>query len=479
MEDFFEKLKTEPEKVIETIRAKTKSRDSISNYQKEYYDNDRTIIPMQVANIQKDKTVGTGASSKIVKAVKIPLKFCKKIVTTATAFEVGKPVTIIPSDENNLSELIYQLWKVNRIDSKIQKLITLKKSETQAALQFYISDLKSESLLNRILLKLGLKTQVKEIKCKVLDNKSGIMTPYFDATGDMIAFMWEYKAFDQEANKDLNHVEIWDKENYHYLNNADGKLAYKTNPIPHGFDRIPVCYVEQSEPEWFDVKELIDRYEVAVSKLGASVDYSAYPLLQIFGEISSMPDKDDSGKILRFPIKVDEQGKEHHGRAEFLSADDAIASAKFELENLKSLIYSISHTPDLSFDNVKGLGNVSAVALKLLFLDAVIKAKMNEGENRTMIERILNIITSGIVKTTNTGLIKEGEQMFFDIIFNSIIPDDVQTASDIIVKLKEAKLLSTESALKLLDLVDNPEEELSLIKAESVINEPTPPANAN
>ena len=474
MENLLDKLKTEPEKVVETIRQKTKSRENIDNYQKEFYLNDRTIRDMQVGKVQKDKNVGTGNNTKLVKAVRIPIKFAKKIVTTATAFEVGKPVTIVPSEENNLSKLISQLWKVNRIDSKIQKLITLKKSETQAAMQFYIADLASESLLNKLLIKIGLKAQAKEIKCNVLDNTSGIMTPYFDSTGNMIAFMWEYKGFDEVAGKDLNHGKIWDKDNYHYLNNANGKLAYQTNPTPHGFDRIPIVYVEQLEPEWFDVKEMIDRYEVAVSKLGASVDYSAYPLLQIFGEIQSMPDKDDAGKILRFPIKVDENGKEHHGKAEFLSSNDAIESAKFELENLKNLIYSISHTPDLSFDNVKGLGNVSAVALKLLFLDAVIKARMNEGDNRTMIERILNIITSGITKTTNTALVSESQQLIFDIIFNSIVPDDVQSATDIIIKLKEAKLLSSETALKLIDLVEDPEQEMELIKSENQV-EPTPP----
>ena len=164
----------------------------------------------------------------------------------------------------------------------------------------------------------------------------------------------------------------------------------------------------------------------------------------------------------------------HHGKAEFLSSNDAIESAKFELENLKDLIYSISHTPDLSFDNVKGLGSVSAVALKLLFLDAVIKARMNEGDNRTMIERILNIITSGITKTTNTALVSESQQLIFDIIFNSIVPDDVQSATDIIIKLKEAKLLSSKTALKLIDLVEDPEQEMELIKAENQV-EPIPP----
>lgn len=479
MEELLEKLKTEPDKVVATIREQSKDTAKIIEYRKEYKEKDRTLRDTQVGIIQKDKRVGTGERAKVVKGVRIPINFAKKIVTTATAFEVGKPVTLIPSEDNNLSKLLYQIWKVNRIDSKIQNLVTLKKAETQSAIQFYVIDLKPESILNKILVKIGFGAQKKEIKSKVLNNKDGVMTPYFDSKGDMTLFMWEYKAKDSVTGKELNHVEIWDAKNYHYLNDASGKMAYVSNPLLHGFDRIPIVYLNQDEPEWFDVKEMIDRIEVSISKLGASNDYSAYPLLQIFGEITSLPDKNDDGKILRFPTKVDPETKQViHGKAEFLTAENSVESSKLELESLKAFIYSISHTPDLSFDNVKGLGNVSAVALKLLFLDAVIKATMNEGENRTMIERIVNIIISGIVNTTNTTLTKEAQSLYFDIIFNSIIPEDVQAATDIIKGLKEAGLMSTITAIKLIDMVDNPEEELNLIKAESV-TEKTPPANAN
>ena len=477
MEEILLKLTTEPEKVIATIREQSKDNAKIVNFQKEYKANDRTIRETQVGTIQKDKSVGAGEKSKLVKAVRIPIKFAKKIVTTATAFEVGKPVALIESEESDLSELFHQIWKSNRIDSKIADLVRIKKSETQSAIQFYIADLKPESVLGKILVKLGFKSQAKEIKSKVLDNTKGIMTPYFDGSGNMIIFMWEYKAKDFVSGKELNHVEIWDSEKYHYLNDANGKMSYTDKVLPHGFDRIPIVYVSQEEPEWFDVKEMIDRIEVSLSKLGASNDYSAYPLLQIFGEVESFPDKDESGKVLQFPMKKDDEGKYVNGKAEFLTASNAVESAKLELETLKGFIYSISHTPDLSFDNVKGLGNVSAVALKLLFLDAVIKATMNEGENRTMIERIVNVILSGITITTNTNLAKQGQSLYYDIVFNSIIPDDVQAATDIIINLKEAGLLSTQTSIKLLDMVENPTEELDLIKSETPTPEPTnPPA---
>lgn len=476
MEEILLQLVSEPDKAIATIREQTKDNAKIVEIQKEYKENDRTIRDTQVGNIQKDKSVGTGEKVKLVKAVRIPIKFAKKIVTTATAFEVGKPVTLIASIENNLSKLFHQIWKANRIDSKIAELVRLKKSETQGAIQFYVADLKPESILGKILVKLGFKAQAKEIKSKILDNTKGIMTPYFDGSGNMILFMWEYKAKDAVSGKEVNYVEIWDAEKFYYLNNANGgKIGIVNSPLPHGFDRIPIVYVSQEEPEWFDVKEMIDRIEVSLSKLGASNDYSAYPILQIFGELTGALDKDETGKSIQFPMTKDDDGKWIHGEAKFLESSQATESVKLELDSLKAFIYSISHTPDLSFDNVKGLGNVSGFALKLLFLDAIIKATMNEGENRTMIERIVNVILSGITKTTNTTLSTEGQSLYFDIQFNSIIPDDVQTASEIIVKLKEAGLLSTQTSIKLLDMVENPVAELELIKTEATTEAPTNP----
>lgn len=453
-------LKTEPKKVIATIEAQSKKVEDISNYQKEFKEKDRKLRDTQVGKTQVDKPIAGG---NIVKAVRIPINFAKKIVTTATAFEVGKPVTLIPSEENDLSKLIYQIWKINRIDAAIQKIVSLKKSETQAAIQFYIADSGENSLLNKVLSFFKLNKQVKEIKSKVLDNTQGQMTPYFGNNGNMELFMWKYKA--SQSGKEFNIIEIWDELNYHKLSDQTGDLVYE-GPKVHGFDRIPIVYVSQEQPEWFEVKELIDRYETTLSKLGNSNDYTAYPILLIHGDIKTLPNKDDNGKIINLPMKKDESGNWIKGGAEFLVSSNSAESSKLEFDSLKELIYSISHTPDLSFDNVKGLGSVSGVALKLLFLDAVIKATMNEGENRTMIERIINVIMSGIIKTTNTTLSGLGSALYYDIVFNSIIPDDVKTATDIIISLKEAGLLSAQSAIKLIDMVENPEEELNLINSE-------------
>ena len=457
-------IKTNPKDVISKIEKQSKDIEKISNYRKEYLDKNRDIRDTQVGKTQKDKQ-----KPVFVKAVRIPINFAKKIITTATAFEVGKPITLIPSSENSLSKLLSKIWSVNRIDASIQELVRLKKAETQAAMQFYISDIKQDGLFNKALALLGLKA-VKQIKTKILKNADGIMTPYFDSNSNMVAFMWKYKTTNSEG-KEYNKYEIWDDSYSHNISDESGSLTY-IEGTTHGFDRIPIVYVSQEEPEWFDVKELIDRYETSLSKLGNSNDYTAYPILLIYGEIESLPDKDDNGKIINLPMRKDEDGKWVKGGAEFLVSSNSAESAKLEFDAVKGLIYTISHTPDLSFDNVKGLGSVSGVALKLLFLDAVIKASMNEGENRTMIERIVNVLTSGVIKTTNTNLLKDSTDLYFDIVFNSIIPDDVKTATEIITSLHEAKLISKQTAIKMIDMVENPIAELELINSEQIVEPP-------
>jgi SPP1 family phage portal protein len=465
MEELIELIKTNPTEAISAIALQNpKKPETIVEYRKEYKEHDRELRDTQVGKIQKDRPVG----NTTIKEVRVPINFAKKIVTTAAAFEVGKPVTLIPSEENELSNLIKQIWKVNRMDAMVQKLVTIKKKETQVAIQFYINDLLPTSLFNRIVTKLGLKTQKKEIKTALLENEKGLMYPYFDSNGDMIIFMWKYDIV--VGDKTIKNIKIWDKDNMYFFSDELGSLEMVDKyPMPHGFDRIPIVYVSQEEPEWYDVREMIDRLETCISKLGSSNDYIAYPLLMIFGEIKSMPRKEDTSKILNFPIVKDDEGKVHHGKAEFLESEGAGASQKLELEKLEEYIYSISQTPNLSFDNVKSLGNVSGVALKLMFLDAFIKASMNEGENRTMIERMINIIISGIIKTTNTGLSGAAASLFYDVQFNSILPDDLKEAVEIVSNAVNSKVMSRKTAVEYLGMNEDSEEELELIKSDQPI----------
>lgn len=168
-------------------------------------------------------------------------------------------------------------------------------------------------------------------------------------------------------------------------------------------------------------------------------------------------------KALCFPIKeIDGTGKTVQGDAEFLTANNAAESVELELDKLYTLINSMSSIPNVDFDNLKGLGAISSIAPCVMFLDAIIKAKINEGNNRTTIERCLNIIASGIKQTINTKLDKQ--DLLVSLQFNSILPTDLKEAFGIATAAVKDKVWSRETAVDYLDMVEDKEGEIKKIE---------------
>lgn len=470
--DILELLKTDVQKAIGLIEQNKKHRLEAFTWDylnKEYNGNARDLRNSQVGRIQKDKIVGTGEKAKSVTAIRLSIPFAKKIVNTAVAFEIGEPVTLIADEKNDLYNSVKSTWKLNRMDSKLQEALKKKKSELESCIIFHIEDVPTgKTWITKLFT-----TQKKRIKSNVRTNKEGRMYPIFDQYGNMQMFVWRFTS-KSESQSEIDNIWIYTDTERIDLDNSVGNTYSITSRKPHGFDRIPVMYLQQDLPEWEDVKTIIDRFEVALSKLGGSNDYAGYPLLKLYGELVSMPDRNDDGKTLRFPMKeVDDTGKTIHGDAEFLTANNAAETVKLELEKLYSLIHAMSSTPDIAFENLKGLGAMSGVALKLMFLDAIIKAKMNEGENRTMVERCLNIIASGIKNTVETKLSKQS--LLVTVQFNSILPSDLKEAVEIATSAVTGGVMSKETAIDFLDMVEDKEGEIEKInKEKSITNERAP-----
>lgn len=456
-----ELLKQDLAKGLAEVRSQQKNRADILNDVKEYAENDRTIRQEQVGNVQKDKIVGEGSERKLIPSIKTPVGFNKKIVITATAFEFGKPVTLIPTIENDLFEALINIWKQNRLDDKLQQAKTTQKVETECAIQFFIRDIPESgkaAAKNSI-------NPVKEIRSTIFDSSKGTMYPYIDATGDMVAFGWDFVSKDEEG-KDVNNTWIWDPTNVIKIDDV-GTLSIKSTD-PHGFDRIPIVYMSQEHPEWFIVEGLIDRYEVSLSKLGASNDYSGYPILKTYGDVKVLPGRNEDGKTLNFPMRYDEDaGKFVNGNAEFLTNENAVESVKYEMEKAEELIYSISQTPNISFEKMRSIGAVSGIALELMFLDPMIKALMNEGQNRTIVERMCNIIIGGITKTLKVALTSQIADLQIEVKFNSLLPKDLQNLVTIVASAVGAGVMSKKTGVETIGVVENVQDELDLIKADT------------
>lgn len=435
-------------KALEVLNANAKS--GIGDYKKEYKGN-RTLRSGQVGS-RIDKEVGEGATAKTVTVAKIPVNYQKKIVQTATAFLFGSPIDIV-SENSDALDLIIKVWEENRMDNQLKRACELVKSETEAVFMFFEEK--------------GLDNEGKEVlklKIRLYSSLNGTYSTFFDDYGDMKAFTWNFVGKDEEG-KDIENSWVFTAENIY--KNQKQKTGWVTETVKNLYGKIPVVYMSQEEPDWFIVKELIDQNEMTLSKFIDTNGYFASPIAKIFGEVTTMPDKETQGKAIKIP-QVYEDGKlVQRGDVEYLTWEHAPESIRLENEITKDHIYSLTDTPDLSFNNVKGTGVNSGIALKLMFMGAIMKSKWGEGDWNIAIDRIISLIKAGISNITSIADAGKFKDFNYDVKFTSILPENT---AELISMLSEAvagkQLMSQQTAIEHNPLVENAEEEMATLKAE-------------
>jgi len=396
----------------------------------------------------------------IQKVSKIPISFQRQIVRTASTFMFGSPVKLVerkPSEDTKEDTEAFQaisnLWDDLRLDPMLLKLCKAVKSETEATIVFY--PVKKEG-----------DTDAK-IKARLLTNENGKVYPVFDVFGDMVAFGWEYSV--TENNKDVSYLYIWTPEtNYAYRKESKDWSNMEGYPKTNLFKKIPVVYLSQDHPEWWEVEKLIDTFENSFSKFVDTNGYFASPMYKAKGGVKSFPKKDDTGKLVKLDIIETDKGNVIEADLDVISWDRAPEALKLEFETGKGLIYGLTDTPDLSFDNVKGIGNISGIALELMFLGPILKAKEGEGDYQIAISRIINLMKAGISNITKPSLKSKMEELRINVTFTSVLPKNLKEIIEILSEATGGKaIMSQKTAVTHNPLVENNGEELGNIKEES------------
>lgn len=418
---------------IKGLVSKLPNKESVVNNKKEY-NNDRKVRKTQVGK-REDKIIKGDGGNKTVPVAKIPIPFQRKIVKSASAFLFGNPINL--SSDAAISDLTNE-WRRLRMDSLLLKFAQEVKSSTEAAIAFSI--IKSDD---------GTKLKAQILK--------GNLYPVFDEYEDMKAFVWMF----QNTGTDYLYVFTAEKTKQ-YKKVKDGWSEEKSDA--NLFKKIPIVYMNQEKPEWWEVQDMIDRYEMSVSKFADTNDYFAAPVLKVTGEMKSFPGKDTMGKAVKIPQDV-KNGVLIQGNVEYLTWPHAPEATKLELDKLEELIYSMSSTTNVSLESMKGVGNVANYAMQLMFLTSIIKAKWDEGDYRTAIERMISLIYAG-----NTKINKPEEHIKVE--FTGILPNNVM---EIITMLSEATagqpIMSQEAAVKQNPLVSDPQDEITKIQSEQSLGE--------
>ncbi|HDY86552.1 MAG TPA: phage portal protein [bacterium] len=403
---------------------------------------------------RKPKSVGdTPAAKRTVTPTNETINFQKLIVNSAVTFLFGVPITIVLINEQDKAfALINTEWKLNKLDYFNRELARDLFVECKVAELWYIPT----------------KEVGKDARIRVtlLSERTGYkIYPHFDTMGDMDAFTVKYEIEDKEG-KPVENVDIYTAEKRIHAE----KTTSGWDPIVNAniLGKIPIVYYQQDVAEWDDVKTQINRAEYLLSNFADTNQYFGAPVLMIKGKVTNLPKKQEMGKVVVVESETNANTGEvsYPGGAEFVTWEHAPESLEMEYKMLKDIIYGNTQTPDLSFSNVKGLTAISGVTIRLMFSDAIFKAKDKQETFGPAMERRFSIIKS-LLQLKYKKMEKQIEETDIDIIFNDALPEDVES---LIKSLSLARggepIMSEKTAAQLNPYVTDAEEEVKALQTE-------------
>lgn len=364
------------------------------------------MIDAEKNNESAINVTGSSAASNMrpEPVARIALALQKLIVKRAVSFQFGNPVSLNAEISKNeagiedakqalvlkaLKRALYDV-KEKSFNRKVARSIF---STTEVAEYWYPAESKNNTY--------GFPSKFK-LRCALFSPLKGDeLYPYFDETGDMVAFSRQFSITRNSVTK--TYFETYtDSAHYQWIQGANGYELIDGYPKPITIGKIPIVFGKQDDVEWADVQNLIDRLEKLLSNFADTNDYHASPKIVIKGNLVGFAKKGDAGSILQLDGD--------NASASYLAWQNAPESVKLEIETLLKMIYTISQTPDISFDTVKGLGALSGVALKLLFMDAHLKVADHNEVFDEYLQRRINIIKAYIGKF-NTQLTTAADEL--------------------------------------------------------------------
>ena len=384
---------------------------------------------------------------------RIALAIQDLIVERAVAFLFGnEPVMtgdIVTDGEKAITKLVEKIKLANKVDAINRQVARTVFSATEAA-EFWFP-VPAENYT-----KYGVPTQFK-LRSKIYDPLKGYeLFPRFDESGDFVVFSVQYKRTD--GINDTTYFEVF-TEQERAVFSRKGVSDWEVEKYgAHAIGKMPIIYCNQKEVEWKRVQNLIERLETLLSNFADAIDYHAWPKIFFEGVLKGFMKKGETGGILH---------GETGSKAQYLSWDHAPTSVKLEIETLLGQIYTLTQTPNISFENVKGLGGLSGIALKLMFLDAHLKVKNKEEIFNSYLQR-RNSILIAYAGLLDTSLDAESKSLdLYDVIKPYMIEDIKEMVETLMAANGNQPIMPQKESVRISPYANNPEDDYKQIQEET------------
>lgn len=398
---------------------------------------------------RKDRAVldSKGNFLRWSKRNKIPIPYQKFINEISLVFLYGRPVKWTQlSDGTDYAYSYYKdLMRDIRFDSCIREAKRAAGAEGVSAILYHV--FRDEN------------TNKPRLLLNVLSKKNNddIYT-IKDQYKRLRAFAWGYYLTEQ-GNRTVHHVDVYTADKIYRCKR--GNIGWEVNTYDNPVGKIPVLLFEQ-DPEHSDVQPMIEKVENSESVEADVIDRFANPAMVATAQVlNSLPKQEEEAKL--FILK-------EGGSLSYLTWNDASESKKNQFERLDKHILSKSFTPNIDFDNMKSLGNLSAKAIRKVMLLAVIKAEKHKEKHDGYMSRHASLMCAIMGNVLDYTHKAEHDALDLGYEFQEPFGDDVSDMLADISKQFNDGAMSRETYVELSYLIKDVKTELERIKKEQAEN---------
>lgn len=361
---------------------------------------------------------------------RIPVNFARYIVDTMNGFFMGIPVKV-SSDLEEVSQYVELLDQYNDQDDNNAELSKICDIYGHGYEMYYVDDQAEIGI-----------TYLSPMEAFMIYDSSIVQRPVY-----FVRYYTDTAGILQGSLSDSYSVT--------YFSRQTGKVVLEEHKA-HGFDGVPAAEcLENAERQsiFWSALPMINAYNKAISEKANDVDYFADAYMKILGAKLEEPELQQlrRNRIINF----DGEGASEMV-VDFLQKPNGDTTQENLINRLERLIFQISMVADISDEN---FGTASGIALKYKLLAMSNLAKTKERKFASMMNRRYKLIFSNPVST-----MKKEDWLSLQYKFTLNYPanelEEAQTAAQL------SGVVSRQTQLKGLSIVDNVQEELDRIDEE-------------
>lgn len=401
---------------------------------------------------RKDKIKSDG---QVEKASRIYIGLEKLLTKRTTEFAFAIPVRrIYHNTEDNekrqqIAKAIEAIYKYARIDSENIKRGNAYFASCEIFTIWYAVE-KPNSLY-------GFKSKYK-LKCKTYSPMDGVkLYPLFDELSDMLAMSFEYKK--KIKDKEVTFFETYTADKHLKWKQQDGDWESVIEPekITFFLGKIPGAYTYRSIPIFHGLSYIREEVEYTLSRNSDVIAYNSAPVLKVAGKLAGDEEKGESRRIFRL---------QDGGDVSYVSWSQSIEALKYHVETLLKLFFMQGQMPDLSFENMKSLGNIGFDARQMILSDAHLKIGDESGAWIEFFERECSVIKE-FLKFMNTDWKDEIDNVEVEHIITPFIQNDEAALINRLQKGNGGKAIFSQlESIRMAGYSNDPKETLKQIQEE-------------